>query len=112
MVRYRYDEINKRTGVGDRLVTPELDDESSEDYVRDMIYQEKLLSVCQERFDELFQDFTGDIAIVADVKAFLSVPFGIFADDLETLKMQMCSLYEIADTYQISDIEIASECYG
>jgi len=78
-----------------------------------LIYQELLNIKRNFRYNKLFQNFDFDyINDEEAIRNYLPDQYKQYANDLDKLKEQLASLYEICKCYTISNIEIAPNCLG
>ena len=66
----------------------------------------------ESRFRKLFINYTGDYLDINDIRSYLPLQYKQYAYDLNILRDQMSSLYEISKIYEITDIKRLSDCYG
>jgi hypothetical protein len=109
MPTYWYSETNKRTGAKKRRI---LYLESEGVDTMSAVFQDKLDAKREQRFRNILYDYAGSMDDAEAIRNFLPSEFKNYAENLDTLKAQMASMYEIQANYAFSDIEIAPNCYG
>lgn len=109
MPNYWYIETNKKKQTRLRSVIYDLN--QGEDITL-AIFQRKLAAKREHRFHKLFEGYNGDMEDVIAIHEYLPSEFKSFASNHAALKEQLASIYEIRNNYEISNIEIAPDCYG
>lgn len=66
----------------------------------------------ESRFIKLITNFEGELDDTESFQTYLPAIYKPFAADIDRLKEQLCSLYEITNRYHILRIELTSPCYG
>jgi len=76
------------------------------------IFQDKLLSKRNQRFDKIFREYTGNMEDTLAIHEYLPSELKVFASDHDAMKSQLASVYEILTKYKFTHIELAPDCNG
>jgi hypothetical protein len=81
--------------------------------VIESIYQDLLANKRNSRYDKLFSNFDfKNINSIQAIRDYLPIQYKQYANNFDKLLDELASMYEISQLYNISNIELAPNCYG
>ena len=111
MMRYRYT-LTKLSTNKHFIKRNVICQATSIDDVPNEVYKYLLEDKRTHRINKLFINFNESRFNTEAVRAYLPSQYKRYAENLDQLKEQMISLYEISQKYIITDIELTPDCYG
>lgn len=113
MPNYRY-LLSKRQGSKTKHIITIDGPIRSEDSVIRHIFVDLLQDLRYHRFSKLFNSFKGNYSNLEDVREYLRdyPQFSPYANNLELLRRELASLYEVSKMYEVFQIEVVADCLG